>query len=112
MKRKTKTRKVLPKMDVLIANGSLHVQKVRCGKSNCRCAKGSPHTAYYFFSRIQGKQYKSHIPKYLVEEFSRKLEECTRWKKEFSEVVRKSNQLLKEYRASLRENKSTAGDHK
>jgi hypothetical protein len=111
-KTKTKMRKVLPKMDFWIANGSLHKQKVRCGKPNCRCAKGQYHTAYYFFARVQGKLRKSYIPKYLVEEFLQKLEECTRWKRELREITRESKRLLKEYRASLRENKSLASNHK
>src|SRR5215207_4823719 len=28
--------------------GSLQAQRVRCGKSNCRCARGRPHEGYYY----------------------------------------------------------------
>jgi hypothetical protein len=91
--------------DYQIANGSLHEQKVRCGKSNCRCAKGKLHARYfYFFTRYNGKLRKIYIPKNQVESFSKKLEEATRLTRDYREFVKSSNDLIKEFRASLREN--------
>jgi len=31
------------------SSGSLHVQSVRCGKANCKCASGELHEGYYYF---------------------------------------------------------------
>lgn len=40
----------LPKILYLARRGgSLQAQKVKCGKSNCKCARGELHEGYYFF---------------------------------------------------------------
>ncbi len=40
----------LPKILTLASGkGSLQVQRVKCGKHNCRCARGELHKGYYFF---------------------------------------------------------------
>ncbi len=45
-----KTADSLPKILRLVGSkGSLQVQRVRCGKSNCRCAHGQLHEGYYYF---------------------------------------------------------------
>lgn len=39
----------MPKILRLAArSGSLQVQRVRCGKANCRCARGQLHEGYYY----------------------------------------------------------------
>lgn len=39
----------LPKILVLAAgSGSLQSQRVRCGKANCRCARGELHEGYHY----------------------------------------------------------------
>jgi hypothetical protein len=43
--------------------GTIHAQRVRCGKENCRCARGSPHVAYYRFWRERGRQRKAYVRK-------------------------------------------------
>lgn len=52
-------RKALPKIEAL--PGSLHVQRVKCGKSNCRCARGEGHAAYYRFWREDGRLRKAYV---------------------------------------------------
>src|SRR5918998_397153 len=54
---------MLPKILGLAgANGSLQAQRVRCGKTNCRCARGELHEGYhYFFSRVGGRQFKAYV---------------------------------------------------
>ena len=44
----------LPKIDPL--PGSLHFERVRCGKSGCRCAKGELHGPYPYLRWRQGNQ--------------------------------------------------------
>ena len=58
-----KSVEMLPKILRLAgANGSLQVQRVRCGKVNCRCARGELHEGYhYFFSRVGGRQFKVYV---------------------------------------------------
>lgn len=54
---------MLPKILRLAGgNGSLHTQRVRCGKSNCRCARGDLHEGYYyFFWRLGRRQMKLYV---------------------------------------------------
>lgn len=54
---------MLPKILSLAAGeGSLQAQRVRCGKANCRCARGELHEGYhYFFSRVGGRQFKVYV---------------------------------------------------
>ena len=41
---------VLPKiLEMATHTGSLHAQRVRCGKANCKCARGQLHEGYYYF---------------------------------------------------------------
>jgi hypothetical protein len=45
-----KTTDSLPKILRLAAHsGSLQGQRVRCGKANCKCARGQLHEGYYYF---------------------------------------------------------------
>jgi hypothetical protein len=40
----------LPKILALAGrSGSLHRQRVKCGKVNCKCARGELHEAHYFY---------------------------------------------------------------
>jgi hypothetical protein len=58
-----KSAEMLPKILRLAgSNGSLQAQRVRCGKANCRCARGELHEGYhYFFARIGGRQFKVYV---------------------------------------------------
>jgi len=48
----------LPKM----LPGAVCVQWVRCGKPNCRCARGDLHGPYYYrFWRESGKLHKAYV---------------------------------------------------
>ena len=49
----------LPKM----TKGTVHIQRVRCGKPRCRCRRGESHVAYYLFWRVAGKLRKRYIPR-------------------------------------------------
>ncbi len=60
-----KTEKVLPK----ILCGSVHREFKKCGKSNCKCAKGQLHgTYYYHFVRVDGKLKKRYLKASEVEQ--------------------------------------------
>ena len=49
-----------PKMEAL--PGSLHAERKRCNRPNCRCARGERHGPYfYLFWREGGKQHKRYL---------------------------------------------------
>lgn len=59
-----KTELLLPKTPAEIANGGVYLQRVRCGRQTCRCARlGEDHHAFYFLVRINGKQRKKYVRK-------------------------------------------------
>ena len=41
--------------------GTIHEQRVRCGKINCRCAWGELHRAFYRFWREGGRLRKAYV---------------------------------------------------
>lgn len=58
-----KSAEMLPKILSLAAHsGSLQTQRVRCGKANCKCARGELHDGYsYFFWRLGRRQLKWYV---------------------------------------------------
>ncbi len=109
---KTKTAKTLPKTAFEIQNGGVYLQRVRCGKANCKCARGENHLAHYFFTRRNGKLVKFYIRKADVETFSEivKLASFNRKKKRLS--VKESNQLLRQLRESILDYETMTKLHK
>lgn len=97
---KTKSKKMLPK----IMPGTVHAQYVRCGKDNCRCAKGELHGAYYYhFVRVGGRLRKRYLKASEVEQMqiacgSRQIE-----KRKQIEKSEKQWSKLREIRENLRE---------
>lgn len=100
---KTKTQKVLPKM----MPGTVHTQFVRCGKSNCKCARGELHGAYYYhFVRVGGRLRKRYLKASEIEEtqiacFQRQSQEKAEW-----EQSRIFWNKFRDLRSSLRETRS------
>lgn len=100
---KTKTAKVLPKTAEDIQNGGLYLQRVRCGKSNCKCARGETHSAYYFFTRRNGKLVKIYVRKADVEAFSELINLAMVERAQRRQSSQSSRALLKRLRESVRE---------
>ncbi len=100
---KTKTRKVLPKTTDEITNGGLYLQRVRCGKQNCKCARGEMHPAYYFFTRRNGKLVKFYVRKADVEAFSEMVNLASVERAQRRQSAQSSGALLKRLRESVRE---------
>lgn len=105
---KTKLRKMLPKTANEIENGGVYSQRVRCGKSNCKCAGGETHKALYFFSRRNGKLIKTYIPKANVESFVRIVNQATASRTEKRLSTKESSKLLRRLRDSVREYETLA----
>lgn len=58
----------LPKILTLAGrSGSLHRQRVRCGKINCKCTRGALHEAYYFFYWMHTRTLKLYVRRADVE---------------------------------------------
>lgn len=52
----------LPKILRYVAlGGTLQKQRVRCGKTNCKCARGERHEAFYLFYSRRGRQLKFYV---------------------------------------------------
>ncbi len=98
---KSKVSKTLPQTHHLISNGGLYLQRRKCGKKNCKCARGESHSGYYFFTRIKGKLIKQYVRKSEVESFSKIVEQSVFERRQKSQSVKTSTELLKEFRAYL-----------
>lgn len=62
--RKSKNQESAPK----ILPGHVAVKRVTCGKSNCRCARGHRHTAFYHITYSEGVQQRQYIRRAEVEQ--------------------------------------------
>jgi hypothetical protein len=58
-----------------LLNGHIQKRRIRCGKPNCKCAKGEPHTAYYHVWDCDGQRYQKYVRKSEVETIRRKCEQ-------------------------------------
>ncbi len=99
----TKSEKMLPKTADEITNGGIYIQRVRCGKSNCKCARGETHSAYYFFTRRRGKLLKIYVRKAEVEEFISLIDQAIEDRKLHRQASKSNFLLLKQLRQNLRE---------
>jgi hypothetical protein len=99
----SKTKKMLPKTAAEIRNGGIYNQPRKCGKSNCKCANGYLHSAYYFFTRVNGKLIKIYIRKSEMKNISRLVIEATAQRTRLRYAKRNSVQLLRSLRQSLHE---------
>ncbi len=100
---KTKTAKMLPKTANEIQNGGLYSQRVRCGKANCKCARGEFHSAFYFFTRCNGKLVKFYVRKADVEAFSELVDSASVGRLQRRQLAQSSRILLKRLRESAQE---------
>ncbi len=99
----TKTAKVLPKTAGEISSGGVYRQRVRCGKQNCKCARGETHSALYFFTRCNGKLVKIYIRKPDVESFTKITNQAAAQRTQKRRSAKQSNELLKHLWESVRE---------
>jgi hypothetical protein len=96
---RAKTEKVLPKILVLFSNGGIYKQEVRCGKKNCKCARGELHIAYYYFCRHDGKKLsKYYIRKSELAKFSEEVEERIYWRNRCRTALRESKEHRRRFR--------------
>ncbi len=62
MHRKKKSKEISPKIEPI--RGSLMAQYKRCGRVNCRCAKGFKHGPFFYHVwYVKGIRYKAYVKK-------------------------------------------------
>lgn len=44
-----------------LQSGHIQRRRVRCGKPNCRCVRGEPHTAFYHVWHADGQRYQKYV---------------------------------------------------
>ncbi len=96
-------KQVLPKTASEITNGGVYRQHIRCGKKNCKCARGETHLAYYFFTRRCGKLTKIYIRKSDVKAFTKIANQAASGRAQKRLSVKESNKLFRRLRESVRE---------
>lgn len=94
---------MLPKTAAQIANGGIYEQRVRCGKSNCKCSQGSFHLAFYFFTRWNRKLIKFYVRKADLIEFSSLVNQATTERRNGRRVLQGNLEMLRGIRLDLRE---------
>jgi hypothetical protein len=99
---------LLPKNYGEFANGGLYEQRVRCGKRNCRCSEqnGDRHLAYYFFTRLGGKQKKIYVRKADIEVVSLVIKAARSRKKWRAGLFAKSYQHWQVVRDTVRKHET------
>jgi hypothetical protein len=100
---KTKSEKMLPKTVEQITNGGIYSQRVRCGKSRCKCSRGESHQAYYFFTRRNGKLVKFYIRKAEFQQFTFLVVQANSEREKRRRVSKDNVELLRRFRCLLRD---------
>lgn len=98
---KTKVRKTLPKTAAEISNGGIYSQRVRCGKKTCKCTRGETHSAFYFFTRRNGKLVKFYVRKAEVTALSQLILQSTFARKQKRAALKTAALLSKKFRLDL-----------
>jgi hypothetical protein len=105
VKRNTKNSKRFPKIPSEgILPGSIHATYARCGKLNCKCARGEPHGPYYHrYYRIGDRIEKEYIP---LGHLDAVRSACDRHRELQSEIRannQRHNELMSQFKMMLKE---------
>ena len=74
--------------------GSLSLQHLRCGKTNCHCANDAGHAVWSLTFMAGGKKHVQHIPKHLVEEVRQRVQAGREYQDALREVMAANAHLL------------------
>lgn len=69
-----------------LIDGSLATVNRKCGKPNCKCAKGEPHKAVILCKKVKGRSHATYIPKDMQDQ-------VRRWNNEHKRVKKLLRQL-------------------
>jgi hypothetical protein len=84
-----------------ILRGSLVLRYRSCGKPYCRCQRGQRHPALYLYTRSDGKQLGTYIPKALHDTVRHGVQAGRRVKRLLEEVSQHNLQALVQQKRSL-----------
>lgn len=76
---------------------SLCEVKRKCGRENCKCMRGEPHTAHVLTCKVAGKTKTVHVPKALVKEVKAWVEEHKRIKRLTREISSLSFKIIRNH---------------
>jgi hypothetical protein len=103
MRRKKKSEKLPPK--ILSGKGTLEVRYVKCGRSNCKCAKGELHGPYtYVRTYRSGKRRRVYVKSNNVSELKEARSEHKENRdrsQDLLQLIRKLNRHMKDNRAMM-----------
>ena len=69
----------------------------KCGKPNCRCSRGELHRAHVLTFKVKGKTRAVYVPKEMVEEVRRWVEEHKRIKRLIREISKESVEIIQRH---------------
>ena len=99
---KTKSVKTTTKIMSDLLNGHIEKRAVRCGKSNCKCAKGFPHTAFYHVWYADGQRFRKYVRKSQIETLRRKCEQYRQLQIKIRAGRRQHKQMIANVKEFLR----------
>lgn len=92
-----------PKEAIKILPGYVACVRVRCGKSNCRCARGQRHVAYYHVTKQGGERERRYIRRAEVEQVRAACQAHRELQAELLAGRRQYSQLIRLAKAMFRE---------
>jgi Family of unknown function (DUF6788) len=84
-----------------LLRGSLVLRYRSCGKPYCRCQRGQKHPALYLYTRSEGKQIATYIPKALHDTVRQAVQAGRRVKRLLEEISQHNLQTLVQQKQSL-----------
>ena len=88
--------------------GTLVMRLRCCGKSYCRCRRGQKHPALYLYTRSDGRQVGTYIPKALHDTVRQAVDNGRRVKQLLAQVAQENLQTLHRQKQSLSRRKDGA----
>lgn len=85
-----------------LLNGHIEKRPVRCGKPNCKCAKGFPHTAFYHVWYADGQRFRKYIRKSQIKTLTYKCEQYRQLQIKLRAGRREHKQMLARAKVFLR----------
>jgi len=78
-----------------LVQGSFYERAIKCGKPNCRCARGEPHSACVLTKKVRGKTATTHVPRDLQREVQAWAQEYKRVKDLIKAISDLSEQIIR-----------------
>ncbi len=87
-----------------LLNGHIQKRRVKCGKPNCKCARGESHTAFYHVWHIDGRRCQRYVRRSQVENLRNK---CRQYKElqtklragraEYKQMIARARELFRSF---------------